>query len=274
MLADEAGKCTRTIYDNLGRIIQEIVLEDYEATKEGVAGRNADQYLCRYDTEDRITGKSYGDGNLNFVNSYDEEDRITTHSYDATEWDYFYDEHSQLTRVNSNFGDGYTTVYNYDDRGNILSKKKYDYTEDEITDTATLTETKTFTYNSEGWKDLLVQVDDKALTYDANGNVRTYGDRTFTWERGRILSQITEGENTYTYTYDADGIRTSKTVNGVTTYYNIDDGVILSQSDGTTTMLFQYDSNGALAGFTYNGTQYYYITNQMGGCVWYYRCKR
>ncbi len=222
------------------------------------------QVSYKYDEEDRITEKKYFDGDLNFINTYDEEDRITTHSYDNTEWDYFYDKHSQLTRVNSNFDNGYTTVYNYDDRGNILSKKKYAYTEDEITDTATPTETKTFTYNSEGWKDLLVQVDDKTLTYDKSGNVETYGDRTFEWERGRILTEITEGTNEYKYTYDENGIRTSKTVNNVTTYYNTEDGVILSQTDGTTTMLFQYDSNGALAGFTYNGTQYYYITNQMG----------
>ena len=226
-----------------------------------------------YDEKDRITGKNYGEESLDFVNTYDEEDRITNHGYADTQWNYSYDKHSQLTRVNSNFDNGYTTLYNYDNRGNILSKKTYALTDGKVSDTAQPTETKTFTYQADGWTDLLVQVNDKTLTYDQNGNVLTYGDRTFTWERGRILSQITEGENTYFYTYDDAGIRTSKTVNGTTTYYNTEDGVILSQTDGTTAMLFQYDSNGTLAGFTHITkdenqndivNQYYYITNQMG----------
>ena len=62
-------------------------------------------------------------------------------------------------------------------------------------------------------------------------------------------------------------IRTSKTINGVTTYYNTRNGVIISQSDGTNTMYFQYDTNGTPLGFIYNGTQYFYMTNQMGDII-------
>ncbi len=62
-------------------------------------------------------------------------------------------------------------------------------------------------------------------------------------------------------------LRIIKTVNGVTTYYNTRNGVILSQSDGTNTMYFQYDTNGAPLGFIWNGTQYLYMTNQMGDVI-------
>ena len=120
------------------------------------------------------------------------------------------------------------------------------------------------TYANTGWKDQLVAVNDVELTYDANGNVLTYGDREYEWESGRNLKKITDGENTYSYTYDESGIRTSKTVNGVTTYYNTKDGVIQSQTDGTNTWYFQYDTNGTPLGFIYNGVQYFYLTNQMG----------
>lgn len=123
------------------------------------------------------------------------------------------------------------------------------------------------TYANTGWKDQLVAVNDVELTYDANGNVLTYGDREYEWESGRNLKKITDGENTYSYTYDESGIRTSKTVNGVTTYYNTKDGVIQSQTDGTNTWYFQYDTNGTPLGFIYNGVQYFYLTNQMGGVV-------
>ena len=82
-----------------------------------------------------------------------------------------------------------------------------------------------------------------------------------------MLAGVTEGENTYSYTYDENGIRTSKTVNGVKTLYNTYGGMVLSQSDGTNTMYFQYNSSGKPVGFVYNGTQYYYITNALGDIV-------
>ena len=96
----------------------------------------------------------------------------------------------------------------------------------------------------------------------------------FEWTNGRTLSQITvnpEDENgtadVYRYTYDESGIRSSKTVNGVTTYFTTKDGVVLSQTDGTNTMYFQYDNSGNPTGFLYNGTQYFYLTNQMGDVI-------
>ena len=114
----------------------------------------------------------------------------------------------------------------------------------------------------------------ESYTYDANGNVLTYGNMEFEWTNGRVLSQITvnpEDPNgtadVYSYTYDESGIRSSKTVNGVTTYFTTKNGVILSQTDGTNTMYFQYDNSGNPTGFLYNGTQYFYLTNQMGDVI-------
>ena len=141
-------------------------------------------------------------------------------------------------------------TYTYDSRGNITSKT--------VGNTVT-----NFTYANTGWKDLLVSVDDTELEYDANGNVILYGDREFTWTYGRSLASVLDGMDEYTYTYDENGIRTSKTVDGVTTYYNTKDGVILSQTDGENTWYFQYDTSGTPLGFVLNGTQYFYITNQM-----------
>ena len=86
-------------------------------------------------------------------------------------------------------------------------------------------------------------------------------------DAGRNLESIVDGNNKYSYTYDETGIRTSKTINGKTTYYNTKDGVILSQTDGTNTMYFQYDTNGSPLGFIWNNTQYLYITNQMGDVI-------
>ena len=188
---------------------------------------------------------------LDLVNTYDDKDRITSTSIGTKTVNYTYDADSQLTGAS---GDGYSASYSYDSRGNITNK------------TVNGTET-TFTYANSGWKDQLVSVNGTELTYDANGNVLTYGNKEYTWNTGRNLASITDGENNYSYTYDEEGIRTSKTVNGVTTYYHTKDGVIVSQSDGTNTMYFQYDAKGVPFGCIYNGTQYFYITNQMGDVV-------
>ena len=217
--------------------------------------------ITKKETAATRAGKAY---DYSIVNEYDDEGRITATGYSYVTEYFTYDGDGQLTRVdNGTNADRYTSAYSYDSRGNVTSKKVYDYTRNE-TITSAPKEMTTFTYANTGWKDQLVAVNDVELTYDANGNVLTYGDREYEWESGRNLKKITDGENTYSYTYDESGIRTSKTVNGVTTYYNTKDGVIQSQTDGTDTWYFQYDANGTPLGFIRNGVQYFYFTNQMG----------
>ena len=196
-----------------------------------------------YDDNGNVLTKSYGD-NISVTNTYDSKDRITSTTYAGKTTNYTYDSNSQLLSANDD-------TYAYDSRGNITSK----------TESGTTT---TFTYSTGGWKDQLVSVNGVDLTYDANGNVLTYGDKEYTWNSGRNLESIVDGNNKYHYTYDENGIRTSKTVNGKTTYYSTKDGVIISQTDGENTWYFQYDTNGSPLGFVLNGTQYFYITNQMG----------
>lgn len=219
-----------------------------------------------YDSDSSITSKTLSfDGTVSIKNTYDNEGRICTTGYDEPQSYYTYDDNDQIVRSDNGVLN-YTATFTYDDRGNILSKKKYAYTKNENI-TSYPTESITLAYSNDGWNDKLISVNGTPLTYDANGNVLTYGDKSFTWSSGRNLAQITDGDNTYSYTYDENGIRTSKTINGVTTYYNTKDGVILSQSDGTDTMYFQYDTNGVPLGFIWNGTQYLYMTNQMGDVI-------
>ena len=200
---------------------------------------------------------------VNYQYNYDSNDRIVGKGYSGIEYFNHYDSKGQLVREDYRLCGIETYTYAYDSRGNITSKNTYNYTTGGL-DNATPTSTKTFTYASSGWTDKLTAVDNTSLTYDDVGNVLTYGNRSFTWSAGRNLAQITEGDDTYSYTYDENGIRTSKTVNGVTTQYNTKDGVILAQSDGTNTMTFQYDTSGQPLGFTYNGTQYLYMVDVQG----------
>ena len=213
-------------------------------------GTTAVESKYSYDENGNVLTKSYGKS-TSIANTYDSKNRITSTAYAGKTTNYTYDVNSQLTAVS---GTNYSASYAYDSRGNITNKN--------VNGTST-----TFTYSNSDWKDELTAVNGTSLTYDENGNVLTYGDKSFTWNTGRNLESIVDGDNKYSYTYDENGIRTSKTVNGKTTYYNTKDGVILSQTDGTDTIYFQYDNNGAPLGFVWNGTQYLYLTNQMGDVV-------
>ncbi len=203
-----------------------------------------------HDNNGNIIKKDYGNSRST-TNSYDAKNRISSTSYNNKTYNYTYDINNQLNTVRS-IND--SASYTYDNRGNITNK------------TVNGTNT-TFAYSNDGWNDKLRLVNDTSLTYDANGNILTYGDKSFTWSSGRNLESITDGDNAYSYIYDENGIRTSKTVNDVTTYYNTKDGVILSQTDGINTMYFQYDINGKPIGFIHNNTQYFYMTNQMGDII-------
>ena len=213
-------------------------------------GTTAVESKYSYDENGNVLTKSYGKS-TSIANTYDSKNRITSTAYAGKTTNYTYDVNSQLTAVS---GTNYSASYAYDNRGNITSK------------TVNGTNT-TFGYSSDGWNDKLTSVNGTPLTYDKNGNVLTYGNKSFTWNTGRNLESITDGNHKYSYNYDENGIRTSKTVNGVTTYYNTKDGVILSQTNGTDTLYFQYDSNGTPLGFIWNGTQYFYMTNQMGDVI-------
>ena len=94
----------------------------------------------------------------------------------------------------------------------------------------------------------------------------TYNGASYTW-MGRELRKITNGSNTYSYKYNADGIRTSKTVKGTTTEFFLNGSQILAQKTGDSVMRFFYDSTGKRVGFA-NGTMlFYYLYNVQGDVI-------
>ena len=75
---------------------------------------------------------------------------------------------------------------------------------------------------------------------------------------------MSDGTTSMQFQYDSDGIRTQKTVNGITMQYTTLDGRITGQSDGTTVMQFIYTEEGTPFGMMVNGEPYLYVTNQQG----------
>ncbi len=65
-------------------------------------------------------------------------------------------------------------------------------------------------------------VDPNTYTYDADGNMLTGGGRVNTFDGQNRLVQCVYKGHTSTFTYGADGLRHSATVDGVTTYFVYD----------------------------------------------------
>ena len=103
-------------------------------------------------------------------------------------------------------------TYSYDTAGNILSEDHE----------GSASELHEYAYEDGRWGDLLTSVDGIDLEYDGSGNPTLYANGTellwnMEWQNGRQLSRAaTERDSTtedvLDFAYDANGIRTSKTV--------------------------------------------------------------
>ena len=201
----------------------------------------------------RILGQTQTDGG-SYSYTYDDAGNITQIDKDGNIYASFvYDEHHQLVEEEC-YENLERIFYTYDDGGNLVSKEA----EYLLGSSGTLW-TKTYTYGDSQWRDLLTSFDGQAITYDGGGNPLNYRGWTMEWERGRQLTEMQKGSDSIAYQYDANGIRTQKTVNNVTTQYHWDGGKLICQTDGTSSMRFYYDTNGELVGLwdSQDGTCYY-----------------
>ena len=131
------------------------------------------------------------------------------------------------------------------------------------------------------WKDKLVSYDGQAITYDQEGHPLSYLGSSMTWDVHNRLSSITGTTpngtaESITYTYLSDGSRRSKTVDGVTTTYHYNNGLLLSQTTGDETIRFYYDSTGKVVSIGYQkGTAaevgYFFARNAQGDIIAVYR---
>ena len=90
---------------------------------------------------------------------------------------------------------------------------------------------------------------------------------TLTWQNGRQLSTLVNGNTSISYQYNEEGLRTSKTVNGITTEYYWNGSILLAQKTGDSCLHFLYDEDGALVGFNNETKTYIYTRNAQGDIV-------
>lgn len=198
--------------------------------------------------------------------TYDDNGNIETIKKGTeVEQKYYYDELNQLIRED-NFELGKTTTYSYDVGGNITSTKVYDYTTDASLEGKVVVTEKTYGYDTT-WKDKLTNFNGKEMTYDEIGNPLTYDGNTYTWQNGRQLAGINKEGTSISYKYNDSGIRTEKTVNGITTKYYLSGDKVIYETTGENTIYYIYDTANNLVGFKYNGTQYFYTRNGQGDII-------
>lgn len=238
-------------YDDLGRLSSRTIAPIGKTQSftylAGIHGANSTTTMVESVTVDGVTmSYTYDDvGNISSI----KKNGAVVESYE-------YDGLNQLTKVTCANGDVYTYTYQ---NGNITGVRKNG------------TSVKTYSYTDAGWKDKLTAFNGNTITYDAIGNPLTYHDgKVFTWQNGRQLAGITDGGSTYSYAYNADGLRTAKTVNGVTTNYTVIDGTLIGEKTGSNSIAYLYDESGTRYGFIYNGIYYYYDLNLQGDVVGIY----
>ena len=189
--------------------------------------------------------------------------KVTDNDSSTTLAAYTYDSQDFLTNETIRVGSSTKTyTYTYDTAGNILSSSDG-------------TTTHSYAYTDSDWVDLLTSYDGHSLSYDAIGNPGTYyngSTYSMTWQRGRELAAVTKSGTTTSYAYDMDGIRSSKTVGGLTTDYYTLNGQVIRQVENNNTLDFIYDSRQQPYALIYTtGTDtpqtYYYLLDLQGDVI-------
>ena len=264
--------------DYFGRTLEKSVLaKNGTAVTGGVSTSYEYKSACAAQTSDRVnilrnaikTGANTS-ATKDFSYTYDGNGNIkTVHQVNndggsTLLYTYHYDAANQLTRVDDKVQD-LTVVYVYNEGGNLVSRTNYKYT----TGTPLLLKrTWLYTYDST-WKDQLAYYDAKRIQYDTVGNPTSYNGWSFTWEAGRQLASMSKSGMDIAYQYNADGLRTKKTVtqSGASTVYEYlwNESRLVGQKVGNDAVRILYDANDEPVGFTVNDTaSYYYVKNLQG----------
>ena len=151
-----------------------------------------------------------------------------------------------------------TSLFTYDNNGNILTKRESAYTLKPMEEIENATELR---YRYDAASDRLMSVGEESFEYDAIGNPEQYKGIAVTWTKGRQMT----GYGEMTFTYDGRGMRRSKRKgNGTAIEYTYDsEGRLIKELNG---LEYIYDESG-IAGIIHNGTPYLYRKNAQGDII-------
>ncbi len=243
---------TKSLTDNLGRKTKDVINTsslNLERSFVYYSGEVTDEHRANgldlgHATTQLVRKITYSNGRtIEYV--YDEEERIKGIA-DSVEGitEYTYDALGQLTQERKN---GVTVTFmTYDNYGNILSKNG-----------------KSYVYGDGVWRDLLTSFDGRSITYDDQGNPTYYMGKSVVWEKGRQLKSF----GSASFKYNANGIRTYKSANGVTHNYVLDGTKIIRESFGENVIVPFYDTEESVCGLSYNNVSYFFVKNLQGDVI-------
>ena len=130
-----------------------------------------------------------------------------------------------------------------------------------------------YVYAPSPYGDRLVSFNGETISYDSSGRTVVYRGKAITYLQADANKIASIGN--VSFTYDADGMRRSKTVNGVTHYYTYDGIQLVKEEWGNNVMIFLYDASGSPVGMQYRNSTYaagvwdiyYYEKNLQGDIV-------
>lgn len=214
-----------------------------------------------YDNQYRITSIAAGavmnlsynqydaDANIQHITNALDPSKNKTFGYDA------------LDRLTSGTGSWGSLGWTYDGVGNRQTENGSSYTY--------------FTGSNK-----LSSANGESFGYDNNGNTTTEAARQYIYNQNQRLIQVNNGGTTAYYTYNGNGQRVKKVVNGVTTvfHYSLDGQIIAeSNSAGNITAEYVYLNGQPLAKIEGGNTYYYHndhlgtpqkLTDSTGTVVW------
>jgi len=226
----------------------------------------------RYSVLGGITSARWGNG-LKYRASYDALGRIVSQTQGKTTVAYQYDKAGNIVKRGNQ-------AYEYDKLDRLIGAAKiklpgnlekgdirYQYDANGNRTRLTLGTIK-HDYSYQPGTNRLSKINDITLKYDAVGNLIKDGRFTYTYNaRGRLASAADkQGHAIASYSYNALGLRTSKTFKGKSTYYVYNpNGMLAAEADSKGRILRQYVWLGIRPVALLEEGQIYYIhTNHLG----------
>lgn len=266
MMTTATGEQLGYSYDGLQRLVSvSTVRNNNEFLKQTYEYRTLKDNVTTNQVE-KVSYSGLSDS-LSYAYTYDAAGNISSIKQgNTTIAEYTYDIQNQLVEENLPT-QRLKYEYIYDTCGNIRQVNTY-------RNGSTTAEVSSYGYTNSDWIDLLTAYNGQTIQYDEIGNPLTYNNGTawtFEWERGRqLMSAEAEGKS-ISYTYDMDGIRDSKTVNGIKHEYITQGGNVTLDRWNDESLEYIYDNSGSPYSmiYTHNGISetYYYILNQQGDVV-------
>lgn len=171
------------------------------------------------------------------------------------------EEHPQINK---------TYVYDYDDLGNMISRKEYSSTSN------LLVKESKFSYSLE-YPTLIIKCNDKNIEYNDTlfGNPTLYGteDNNFVykWNGKKLVRIINNAENIdISYEYNEKGNRIKKIINGVETKFFYEGKNLIYEKNSNYEKFYYYDESDILFGFGIkegNWIDKYYYVRDINGVI-------